>query len=239
MQGTEAIPQLVRCFRQIRDTPNARERYGDVIVVARGGGSIEDLWCFNDEAVVRAMAELPIPVATGIGHEIDFTIADFVSDFRAPTPSAAAEVLSQGWSEVRALLLQKKARLMQAMQNQVERKRRKLQVLEARLKNPRDVLREKAQRVDDAQLRLFQAVRGLQRSRRQAFLSAASKLDALSPLKVLARGYSVVYRADESNAQSNRLRRVVTDARTLALNDAIEVQFREGRVSAIVSGVEH
>lgn len=239
VQGAEAIPQLVRALRAVRDCPNPTEIYGDVLVVARGGGSIEDLWCFNDESVVRELSQLPIPVVTGIGHEIDFTIADFISDFRAPTPSAAAEVLSQGWSESRALLVQKKARLNQSISSVLERHRRKLQVFQARLKNPRDVLREKAQRLDDVHLRLDQAMRVLLRARRQTFVNAAQKLDVLSPLKVLGRGYAVVHQIVDSSppetaSKSTWMKRVVMDAKELTDGDRIEVQFRSGLRQAIV-----
>jgi len=187
VQGDEAPRQLIRGLEAVN-----RHQLGDVIVLARGGGSMEDLWCFNDEALARAIASSKIPVISAVGHEIDFTISDFVSDLRAPTPSAAAEIVSGNWVDVSVRLRDAQARLGSAIIRDLSVRRRLLEHVSARVVSPRDRLREQAQRCDDLLMRLERAMR-TRLERRHAFVEQwMGKLDALSPLRVLERGYSIV-----------------------------------------------
>lgn len=153
VQGKEAAPQLVQAI----EMAGKANRF-DVLIVGRGGGSLEDLWPFNEEIVARAIANCPIPTVSAVGHEIDFTIADFVADYRAPTPSAAAEVLSpdhQAWLD-RLQLLQRK--LFAMTRHQLQIKQQQLTGISKRLRHPDDRLRENSQRLDDLEIRLKNAM---------------------------------------------------------------------------------
>ena len=153
VQGKEAAPQLVQAIEMA-----GRADCFDVLVIGRGGGSLEDLWPFNEEVVARAIASCPIPTVSAVGHEIDFTIADFVADYRAPTPSAAAEVLSpdrQAWLDRLNLLSRK---LFATTRHQLQIRQQQLTGISKRLRHPDDRLRENSQRLDDLEIRLKQAI---------------------------------------------------------------------------------
>ena len=215
VQGEAATPEIAAAI----DTLNRIGGF-DVLIVGRGGGSLEDLWCFNEEAVARAIARSRIPVISAVGHEIDFTISDFVADVRAPTPSAAAELVvgrKDAFEErlrersralvgaVREAALRYRNRLLQAggsyvfrePRNLVMRGRQNLDNLHARMKHGmRGRIRETRQRADDAGLRLLQATRAGRRSAGHELRRLETQLRALSPLAVLERGYSITYDAE-------------------------------------------
>ena len=180
----------------------------DAIILARGGGSLEDLWAFNDEALARAIAASHLPVVAGIGHEVDVTIADFAADFRAPTPSAAAEVLSEDRQELISRLDTQRQRLIATMAQRLRREQLKLSTLSVRLRHPGERLREQAQRTDELELRLARAMNLRIASRRRDLTLLETRLRAHSPLPHLRR----------SRAQVDALRS--------ALNAAIHRQFR-------------
>ncbi|MBN1518136.1 exodeoxyribonuclease VII large subunit [Candidatus Sumerlaeota bacterium] len=212
VQGDQAPPQIVRGIERFNELDNV-----DVILVARGGGSIEDLWCFNDERVARAIAASRLPVISAVGHEIDFTIADFAADLRAPTPSAAAELVSKDQAELGEKLAQLSRRLRRAALDQIGERRRHVEMLAASygMRRPLDRVREFQQRLDDARRRGDRALRTLLHDRKQRlerndaeqrhalrrlhdaqtarFERLAGRLNALNPKAVLERGYSVVY----------------------------------------------
>jgi exodeoxyribonuclease VII large subunit len=165
---------------------------GDIVVLARGGGSIEDLWCFNDESLARAIAASKLPVVSAVGHEIDFTISDFVADLRAPTPSAAAEIVSGFWVDAVGRLRDSRARLQNSIVRDLMTRRTLLSHLSARVISPRDRLREQAQKCDELAARLERAVQTRLERNRAQIERMSGKLDALSPLRVLTRGYSIV-----------------------------------------------
>ncbi|MBC7691539.1 MAG: exodeoxyribonuclease VII large subunit [Methylotenera sp.] len=187
VQGDTAAAQIIKGL----ELANQHD-LGDIVVLARGGGSIEDLWCFNDENLARAIAKSRLPVISAVGHEIDFTISDFVADLRAPTPSAAAEIVTGHWVDTSRRLGEAKDRLFAFIARDLGHRKNLLSHLMARVVNPKDRLREQAQRCDDLALRLERAVNQRVERRRSALDQIMGKLDALSPLKVLDRGYSIL-----------------------------------------------
>jgi exodeoxyribonuclease VII large subunit len=222
VQGAAATASIVAAI----DTASARGDC-DVLVLARGGGSIEDLWCFNDERVARAIRRCSIPVVTGIGHEIDFTIADFAADVRAPTPSGAAELVVPDRRTLLATLATATARLRASVLRQLTRAQQRSGELAARLQraHPGNRLRQQAQRLDELDMRLRRAWEKSFTRASQRLLLAQRGLDAISPLATLSRGYAIVTRADGS---------VVQDAKALTQGDLIEARLAHGRVQAIV-----
>jgi len=180
VQGTEAPPAIVEALRVAGSRQDC-----DLLILARGGGSLEDLWAFNNEAVARAIHACPIPVVTGIGHEIDFTIADFVADQRAPTPSAAAELVSPDRLELMQQIQVRLRRLHTAWQTWLQQQHQTLGWLLRHLKHPGQRLREKAQRLDELEQRLQYAHRAQRQSRHQGLGTLYARLQAHSPLRAL------------------------------------------------------
>ncbi len=216
VQGEEAPRHLIRGLEVAN-----KHRMGDLIVLARGGGSIEDLWAFNDEALARSIAASALPVVSGVGHEIDFTISDFVSDLRAPTPSAAAEIITGFWVEAVGKLQESRRRLLFSMQRELQSRKNMLSHIAARVVSPRDKLRDQAQRCDELSLRLQQGFQ-LQLERRRAVLaSLMGKLDALSPLRVLDRGFSIVRDPTEQG-------RVIRSVKQIREGQRLELTFADG-----------
>ena len=156
VQGVKAAPELVAAI----ETANRRNDC-DVLILARGGGSLEDLWAFNEEIVARAIFKSGLPIITGIGHEIDFTIADFVADQRAATPSAAAECVSPDQKEILSSLMQIKNQLLRFINTQIKHEQMKLQHLKKRLRHPGQRLREQTQRLDQLEQNLVLAMRNM------------------------------------------------------------------------------
>ncbi len=193
VQGREAPARLVQA---LKDTVqyNDRVRPLDTVLLVRGGGSVEDLWAFNDEQLVYTLAEHPLPVITGVGHETDSTLVDFVSDLRAATPTAAAAAATPDRREVTQRLRQLDGRLRQKLGNTLSFEQSRLGQMIIRLENvhPMQVLRQKAQELDQLDMRLQQTWLLGQNQRRASLANAKTQLEALSPFAVLERGYSVV-----------------------------------------------
>jgi exodeoxyribonuclease VII large subunit len=229
VQGTEAVPGIVAALERIAaldGTPDAP----DVVVVARGGGSLEDLWAFNEEAVVRAVAACPFPIISAVGHETDTTLCDFAADVRAPTPSAAAELVSEERDVLLSILDDHLARSGEALLRMVERRRERLEWIAKRpcLLHPEEPLERAHQTLDLLADRLERAqVRVVERA--QARLgNLAGKLDALSPLKVLSRGYAAI---------STESGKVVVKAADLAAGDRVRIAFADAaRMARIEAG---
>lgn len=226
VQGEDAPTKLVQALK-VANYFNL----GDAILLTRGGGSLEDLWCFNNEALAREIASSKIPIVTAVGHEVDFTIADFVSDLRAPTPSAGAEILTQHWVELTERTLQLNTRLARSMSKELLLKRRTLEALAAKIRSPRDKLREQAQRADDLSMRMERAIsQVLERSRNQV-LRLTGKLDSLSPLQVLSRGFALVQTSVQGEGD-----RVIRSAKEVSVGQMLQLRFAADQLKVRVEG---
>ena len=180
VQGREAINQIVRALKL------ADSRGFDAIILARGGGSLEDLWCFNEEAVARAIDACVTPIVSAVGHETDVSISDFVADVRAPTPSAAAELLAPDMSDLQRRVENLQRRLLMRMRNQLAHHRLRLEGLTRRLRHPGERLRQQAQRLDDLDMRLRRAFEQRLAQRRQRLAHLDARLAAQHPGRALA-----------------------------------------------------
>ena len=186
VQGDEApreIAQAIEQFNQLQDI--------DVLIVGRGGGSLEDLWAFNEEIVARSIFASTIPVISAVGHEIDFTIADFVADLRAPTPSAAAELVVQNKEDLIHTVNVFSTRLKNSVMNLLSRTKETTQQYAIRLQDPRQRINELQQRIDELQHRLTTTFQHSLDKRRYRLEMLLGKLDSLSPLSLLSRGYAI------------------------------------------------
>jgi exodeoxyribonuclease VII large subunit len=221
MQGEESPRQVMRGI----DWAN-RYQLGDVLVLARGGGSIEDLWAFNDEDLARAIRSSQIPVISAIGHEIDFTISDFIADVRAPTPSAAAEILSGNWVQAISRFQDASQRLGGIMLRDLTARKVLLAHVAARVVSPRDRVREQAQRVDELQLRIERSFQSQMDRKKNLLNHLVGKLDALSPLRVLKRGYTLV--RDPSNDC------VLKSVEEIHSGQELKITFYDGQRTACV-----
>ena len=292
VQGDEATPQIVEAI----DLANRyQEDPFDAILLTRGGGSLEDLWAFNTEPVARAVFASDLPVVSAVGHEIDITIADFVADLRAPTPSAAAELLSpdqQVWQQQLDLIEQQFLQMMRSKQqgltsslkhlaarlrhpgerltnlskrfeelsgrlnrgigqkleqtdlNSLERrlnqsltanlrqKEQQLLKVSSRIVSPRLQLERKQNQVGQLEAKLIQGISRKQQHKQTELETAAAKLNALSPLNTLQRGYSIVTRGESSTD-------VVTDAAQVGPGDQVTTRFLKGRATATIQTVVH
>lgn len=231
VQGEGAPPQLVQALR----TFDAMSRNGDpltpdVVIIGRGGGSLEELWAFNDEAVARAVAASTIPIISAVGHETDFTICDFAADLRAPTPSAAAELAVPDSSELLRHIMQLQAAATRALQSGLEQRQIHLKRLSERrcLTSPLYPVEERMMRLDTA-VRRFSTAASLTLTRADRRLStAAGKLHTLSPLQVLSRGFAVARHGDT----------VVKSVHQLSQGDRVDIRVFDGTVHCLVTNTE-
>ncbi len=248
VQGENAAADIAKTIARV----NAH-RQADVIIVGRGGGSLEDLWAFNEEIVARAIYNSKIPVISAVGHEPDVTIADFVADLRAPTPSGAAELAVPDRGELSILIDREQERLMTALENRLNGLANRLQAQEDRLARctPAQYVAERRRRTEEliermrlAQLRKIDSLKTgfsyhekklrdmpdiLLERRRGKLQSLSGQLDALSPLRVLARGFSVV-----TDAQN----KIITDSADLQTGDAVTLRFAQGTAKAQITSVQ-
>jgi exodeoxyribonuclease VII large subunit len=226
VQGEGAAAQIAKALRSVHQIPGV-----DIVISGRGGGSLEDLWAFNEEIVARAIFDCRIPVVSAVGHEIDVTIADLVADVRALTPSEAAELVVPHFDEVRAELLALQAHLVQALRGQAATARAQLEALSSRrvLTRPAERLHELARRVDELEGRLRRAVSARFQFARQQLTAAGATLEALSPLKVLERGYSAT-RLVPSGV-------VVRSSSQARPGDLIETLLQSGRLKSRVEEI--
>ena len=195
VQGEGAAAQIARAMETVPRIPDV-----DVVIAGRGGGSLEDLWAFNEEIVARAIHACPVPVISAVGHEVDVTIADFVADCRALTPSEAGELVVPSQIEILDRLLQTRSRLRSLLRERAQRVRTRLDLLAGRrvFVRPVDRIRHLVQQVDQCENDLRRGLRHVLDGARNRTTLLASTLDALSPLKVLGRGYSITCRTATS-----------------------------------------
>lgn len=227
VQGDGAAEDIVRGIRAAHRLPVLP----DVLVVGRGGGSAEDLCCFNDEKVVRAIHAASIPVVSAVGHEIDVTLADLVADVRALTPSEAAERIVPAVDDLKLGLTKLRQRLTGALRSQASSARHRLENLAARrvLRRPFELVQARSQQLDELTDRARRAVWRRLNHSRHSTASLAAHLESLSPLGVLARGYSVTMREDGE---------VVRDAASLESGDLLHTRLQQGKVISRVEAVE-
>ncbi len=201
VQGEDAPEQIVRAIQRLNDAGCC-----DVILVARGGGSVEELWAFNDERVVRAIAASPTPVVSGIGHEIDYTLADFAADVRAPTPSAAAEIITPDINDLRLQVDAMSLTLTETMRARLTRAKAGLSTLQRtlRLLSPFNQLARQRERLDEARTRLAAALAHRLAVLRLRLDGLRARLEGVGPLATLARGYAIVRDADGRTVRSVR-----------------------------------
>lgn len=208
---------------QLTDAVNLfnSERAADVIIIGRGGGSIEDLWEFNDEGLARAVYNSEIPVISAVGHETDFTICDFVADMRAPTPSAAAELAVPDANELQYALSALKNRMFLNVSSGIADRRSRLEYLTSKgaLKSPDEMLSNRSQRLDTAFSKMISSYENRIGGKKVEFISAATALSKLDPMSVLMRGFAFVSDKNGKNVYSSQ---------ALAKGDKINVRFHDG-----------
>ena len=246
VQGASAAPEIVK------QIDKAQEYDLDVLIVGRGGGSIEDLWCFNDESVARAIYNCKIPTISAVGHEIDFTIADFVADLRAPTPTGAAEMAVANQTDFIKYLNQIKIRLNKSLSNLIGTQKERLESLKNSyiFKNPKTIYEIKEQKFDTIYEKLFLLMRSISENNRtkynntiislnhnmdkvllnnkNRFLSSLNKLEVLNPLLTIKRGYSI---AKIDN-------KIVTSINDVKENDKLEIKVTDGTIYSTVTKKE-
>ncbi len=217
VQGENAPPQIIAAIQAL----NRREDV-EVIIVARGGGALEELWCFNDEKVARAVFASRVPVITGVGHEIDFTIVDFVADVRAPTPSAAAELVALDISELKEEVAALEDGLFSSMQNMIDQKRSYLAETQRRLKvnSPKGTIPTFRQRIDDLTNRATLHLNHRLKLDRAGVNALAGQLKVLDPRQILERGYAVITRPDGQ---------VVSSVNQVPPGEKLDVRVSDGK----------
>lgn len=226
VQGVEAPAEICGAIRYVN-----RFQLADVIITGRGGGSIEDLWAFNDERVARMIHQSQIPVISAVGHEPDVTISDFVADLRAATPSNAAELAVPDQADLRERILSLQSRLQQAMNRKVKLSRQQLDGLQSKrvLQSPMNYLQDKRMLLDYQEKRLAAQMQQSVAQKKQRFIRLTSAMDAMSPLKVLARGYAMA---------KNTRGHVLTDAAAVQAGETVTVQLYSGQFDAVVTAIQ-
>lgn len=227
VQGEEAGRDIAHAIGYL----NRHHADLDVLLVGRGGGSIEDLWAFNEEVVARAIAASRIPVISCVGHETDFTIADFVAALRAPTPSAAAELVVSNKAELVSMLHRLKSGLAASMRSRIHTAQVRIDAASRSraLTRPQEILQERMQDLDRVSAQLARALRRTAERKQSAWELAAQRLQLLSPLAVLGRGYSICTNTDGAVIKSNN---------QVNVDDEISVRLGEGRLNARVTTAE-
>lgn len=223
VQGTEAPGEIAAAINYAN-----HYKLADLLIVGRGGGSIEDLWAFNDEIVAKAIYDSDIPVISAVGHEPDFSISDFVADLRAATPSNGAELATPDQNGLRQMLDSMLSRMITANGSRLSASRRHLNTLSASpsLQNPRQYIQQRSNAVKLLDTRLLAAQQHTVNVKKQHFISVTAKLDALSPLKVLIRGYAMLQ--DETGE-------VIRSVQQVSTNDRVTVTLSDGTLQAKIT----
>ena len=225
VQGVEAPPEIAGAIRYA-----GQYKLADVLIAGRGGGSMEDLWAFNDERVARAIYDCEIPVISAVGHEPDVTIADYVADLRAATPSNAAELAAPDCAELLEAVSAAQERMQQAVTKQIKARRGELEDLASRrvMRSPTGFIDQRRLELDSVRLRLDAAEARIISAKRAMYASLGAKLDALSPLKVLGRGYSIALDGGG---------RALRSSTELSVGDSLRLLFASGQAECTVDSV--
>jgi exodeoxyribonuclease VII large subunit len=221
VQGEGAAEQIARGIDFF-----AEEYAVDVIIAGRGGGSMEDLWAFNEEPVVRAIAACPVPLISAVGHETDFTLADFAADVRAATPSQAAELAVPDWSEVMRQVESLTGQLTRQVQRELALRRQRLEgLLNSRvMREPQSMLAERRQRLDFLLAGLQRTAKAELQGKQHKLSLILNRLAAINPAAVLGRGYGIVTKQDK----------LVSSIQSVEIDDELQLTFTDGRVQAKV-----
>lgn len=221
VQGEAAVPEIIKAITLLDESGRA-----DVIILARGGGSIEDLWCFNDERVARTIYSCKTPLITGVGHEIDYTIADFVADYRAPTPSAAAEVSVPDIRTELSDISKMRLHIQRTVTNMLNSYKDSLDFIRSKnvLKSPLGLIDERRLILDGYSDRMSSCMTSVFTAQKNRFELEMRRLDAFSPLKVLGRGYAI---AEKDG-------RVIKSINDVSLSDDISLKVADGKISCKV-----
>jgi exodeoxyribonuclease VII large subunit len=222
VQGVEAPAQIIKALQRV-----IREGKPDVVIIARGGGSLEDLWAFNDEQVVRAIADSSIPIVTGIGHETDFTLADFAADLRAPTPTAAAELVTPNRMDLIAQFLGYQKYLLDMLHNNFQQLSRdnKQQSYRSKLSSPLSKVQMQRQSLDDQLASMHSAVTHQADLRKLRLAGIMHRLNSVNPSSVLNRGYAIV--TDQESGH------IITSVQQVVKGDKINIRVKDGGFNAV------
>lgn len=222
VQGPLAAPQLIEAVKSVNERNTS-----DVIIIGRGGGSIEDLWAFNDETLARQIYASEIPVISAVGHETDFTICDYVADRRAPTPSAAAELAVPDKNELLMQLSKTAVNLKNYLNRTFENANLKYSALMNKqcMKNPYFSITIKGQTVDLLENRMNKAFESVYSKSNASFLRVASKLNSLSPTNVMLRGYSIAFKGEK----------IVSSVKDVSVGDKLELNLSDGKINTTVT----
>ncbi len=224
VQGTEAPPAIVRALNLLIE-----QAAPDVILIGRGGGSIEDLWAFNNEEVVRAVAACPIPIVSGVGHETDFTLTDFAADLRAPTPTAAAEVATPDKQELQGLILEMSSRHTTLLREMLAESRHRLKDIKSQyqLLSPAFRINAMKQNLDEHTYRLSQRIQTHLEQTQLKLESLTHALNHLNPKSILERGYAIVTRKDDHQ--------IIKRADQVQPADLVLIQVSQGSMEAQIT----
>lgn len=224
VQGDGAAEQLSHAVETVNELKCA-----DVIIIGRGGGSIEDLWAFNDENLARTIYASEIPVISAVGHEIDFTICDFVADLRAPTPSAGAEIAVPDQNDVKYLMSKLDGGLISGYKNSVDKliSRFKLSAESYVLKNPDNYIKQLKERLTSLTVGLKNSYSALLSDKKERFSADCAKLDAMSPLSTIGRGYALAYKKDSP----------IKSIKSIDVGDKIKIRFSDGTADCTVNTI--
>lgn len=224
VQGDGAAEDIAKAIKTFN-----KFKAADVLIVGRGGGSIEDLWAFNEEIVARAVFESEIPVISAVGHETDYTICDFVADMRAPTPSAAAECAVPDMYELKSYLISCRQRIFSLTKNRIDIERSRLSAIEksGALRDPVAKLNDNRRELVYLNEKLTSLSMGVLENNKAKFAALSGKLDALSPLGVISRGYALVQKGDK----------LITSTKNLKTGDSVCIKLSDGSFDATVTEI--
>ncbi|MBT4885434.1 MAG: exodeoxyribonuclease VII large subunit, partial [Legionellales bacterium] len=222
VQGNEAKHQIVKAI----ETATGRNEC-DILLIARGGGSYEDLWCFNEEIVARAIAACSIPIITGIGHEIDITIADFVADLRAATPSQAAQFATPDQNELITMVSNYSKELEHKIKNLLKRYALELESQAKQLQHPLQKIHNWSQMLDNSEANLHHNWHSLMQKKLATLTTLMAKIEALSPMQTLQRGYSI------ASSKS----KIINSIANIKPGDKFDLKVKDGIIKNIVESI--